>query len=193
MMPREIVPATRPNALRSSVLAYVTDGRMLPKYPYLIGRRGYYGDSMGAINQNDINVYDDAIFLVEEDTILAFNANCDPSRYVQHVASLKPGRYLYQAGTHGLSKPKEQQYEALVQAAPVTVSRYGEADESGWFGINIHCGGVTTTSSLGCQTIPAAQWGDKHDHKPGDFMTEVHRAMTRYGKNTIPYILTSRY
>jgi hypothetical protein len=192
-MTHEIVPATRPNALRESVLGYVTDGRILPKYPFLIGRRGYYGDSMGAINKNDINVYDDAIFLVEEDQIHAFNANCDPSRYTQDVASLKPGRYLYRPGTHGLSHPKPEQYEALVQAAVVTVERYGAADDTGWFGINIHCGGFGTTGSAGCQTIPPAQWGDKHERKPGDFMTEVHRAMARYATTTLPYLLTSRY
>lgn len=190
---REIVPATKPNALRSSVLGYVTDGLALPVFPFLVGRRGYYGDSMGAISKNDINLYDDAMFLVEADAITSFNANCDPSRYQDEIASLKPGRYHYKPGTHDISKPIEMQYEALVQAGPVTVDRANGVEESGWFGINIHCGGFGTTSSLGCQTIPPAQWGDKHVHKAGDFMSEIHRALTRYGQNQLVYILTSRY
>lgn len=191
----EIVPPTRPSALRGEVLNFVTDGRALPNYPFIIARRGYYGDSMGALKQNDINIYDDAMWLVEEDRATAFNANCDPSRYVGTIASLKPGRYRYTPGTHNISKdPREHpHYEALVQAGPVTVVRANGVEESGIFGINIHCGGHGTTSSAGCQTIPPSQWGDLVTHQPNDFMAQVHRALTRYGQNELTYILTSRY
>jgi hypothetical protein len=95
--------------------------------------------------------------------MVAFNANCDPSRTERGIARLCVGRWKYRPGIHNLSKdPKEHpHYEALVQAGHVTVDRGAGNLDTGFFGINIHCGGNTTTSSLGCQTIPPAQWGDK--------------------------------
>jgi hypothetical protein len=66
-----------------------------------------------------------------------------------------------------------------VQAASVEVRRDGGLIESGWFGINIHRGGVTTTSSEGCQTIPPErQWNQ--------FIGTVRSLI---GKGTIAYRL----
>lgn len=114
----------------------------------LLGVRGYYQDTMGAVGKNDRGIYDDAIFLVTPTGYAAFNANTDPSVTRTGVAVLKPGLWLYKIGIHGLNKPKPKRYKALVQAAPVTVTRDGQGDDTGWFGINIHRGSETTTSSL---------------------------------------------
>jgi len=146
----------------------------------LLGVRGYYHDDHG---DNQRGVYDDAIFLLTPTAFVAFNANTDPSAFRHGIASLKPGRYLYKLGIHGLSKPKDRQYEALVQAGEVTVCRDGGEVETGWFGINIHRGGASGTSSLGCQTIPPAQWES--------FISMVRAELKRHGQKTIPYILTT--
>lgn len=204
MTTSEIVPPTRPNAAREAVLEWATaDGNELPPYPFLVGRRGYYGDTMGAVGANDAGLYDDAIWLVEAEGLVAFNANCDPSRTERGIARLCVGRWKYRPGIHNISKdPAEHpHYEALVQADHVTVDRGAGELDSGFLGINIHCGGVTTTSSLGCQTIPPAQWGAKEGGaSPDRFMGLIHRALQRENRdrpegmaNVITYILTSRY
>ena len=210
---REIVPATPPSVSRAAVLSFIEDARPLPAFPFLVGRRGYYGDSMGAPHANDLNLYDDAIFLVEADRVTAFNANCAPGRHQTGMANLAVGRWLYRPGLHNLSKdPAEHpHYRALVQADEVVVVRddtdafkagdrhpqygkcLGHGRWQGWFGINIHRGGNTVTSSAGCQTIPPAQWGELTSHVPGDFMAEVDRAMQAAGYTELWYILTSRY
>lgn len=194
-----IVPNARPQASRDDVLSFITDGQPLPAFPFLVGRRGYYADSMGKPGVNERNIYDDAVWIIERTAIIAFNANCDPGRYAKHMATLKVGRWQYRPGIHNLSKPAETHYEALVQAAPVTVVRDEEGEETGLFGINLHCGGFNVTSSLGCQTIPPAQWGDKFaaTPKPGDFMHCIHAALKREnrdepGRDTLWYILTAR-
>ncbi|WP_439471319.1 hypothetical protein [Brevundimonas sp.] len=131
----------------------------------IVGVRGYYRDTMGVVGENDRGLYDDALFLVGPSEFEAFNGNTDPSKFRpgrgdgagKGMASLKPGIWpAFQFGKH------KQQYEALVQTAgKVTVVRDGldgAYERTGYFGINIHRGGNTTTSSEGCQTIPPDQW-----------------------------------
>lgn len=142
----------------------------------IIGIRGFYNR-----DSNQRGIYDDAIFLVRPSGVLSFNCNVDPSVHRKGVANLIPGVWLYKRGIHGLSKPKHEQYEALVQAGPVKVKRDGEGLDSGWFGINIHRGGRSGTSSLGCQTIHPDQWNE--------FFGAVKNTMTIRRQNTIKYIL----
>ncbi|MCA1963052.1 MAG: hypothetical protein LDL31_03790 [Prosthecobacter sp.] len=147
----------------------------------IIGRRGYYRDSMGQPGRNDRGIYDDALIVVSPTAFVTFNGNTDPSVHRKAIATLKPGVWSYKLGIHGLSKPKDQQYRALVQAAPVTVIRDQAGEETGWFGINIHRGGRTTTSSLGCQTIPPDQW-------PA-FIALVEAEMKRHQVKEVKYVL----
>jgi lysozyme len=147
----------------------------------LVALRGYYRDTMGAPGRNDRGIYDDAIFLIAPNAYAAFNANTDPSVERRHVATLQPGVWLYKLGTHGLSRPKDQQYPALVQAGEVRVARFGERSESGFFGINIHRGARGSTSSLGCQTIWPEQWPS--------FIALVTAELRRQGQKTLPYLL----
>ena len=133
----------------------------------IIGVRGYYRDTKGQPGTNDRGIYDDACFVVTEDSFHAFNFNTDPSRsginrnVGKGMAVLQPGTYWYRVGIHGLSRPKAQQYKALVQAGRVKIIRDGSiAPEEGFFGINIHRGGVNGTSSEGCQTSPPGQWAE---------------------------------
>ena len=149
----------------------------------LVGVRGYYSETF-APSGNNINVYDDAMFLISKNGYYPFNANTDPSIHRPRVAHLKAGVWQYKLGIHNISKDKSRQYPALVQAAPVTVFREGYEDETGWFGINIHKGSNTTTSSLGCQTIPPSQWNS--------FYELVKMEMKRSGIKQIPYVLIDK-
>lgn len=177
-----IAPAARPEMGRHGAELLLFDHGV--HGPALLGRRGYYRDSMGQPGANDRGLYDDAIMLVTPTAYVTFNANCDPSRESPGMAVLKAGVWRYKLGIHGLSKPKPLQYEALVQADEVTVTRDGRGDDTGWFGINIHRGGRTTTSSLGCQTIHPSQWDG--------FIALVKGEMHRHGIATIAYCLTER-
>lgn len=157
---------------------------------WLLGRRGYYRDSMGAPGANDRNIYDDAIALVTPDRVYTWNANCDPSKTYPGMAVLTPGLWWYKLGIHGLTRAKSEQYRALVQAAPVTVDRDGSGSfdahtETGWFGINIHRGGkFTSTGSAGCQTIYEPQYDE--------FLETVEAEMAARKMDKIAYILTER-
>jgi lysozyme len=171
-----MIPAHRPRQTRADTLALLKQ-RGVADLVCLVGVRGYYLDSMGAKGTNDVGLYDDAIILV--------SPNVDPSRLGYNakagkpMAQLRRGVYDYKLGLHGVSR--RNPYRALVQAGPVTVMR-GEAEETGWFGINIHRGGVNTTSSEGCQTVPPPQW-------PA-FITLVETEMKRNNAKTIRYMLT---
>lgn len=177
-----IVPPSKP-AQKRAVTESLLRQAGIQSGVALVGIPGYYLDTMGAPGKNDRGIYDDAIILVSPSVHATFNANTDPSSFRPGIATLKPGLWSYKLGIHGLSKPVSRQYEALVQAAPVTVLRDKQGEESGWFGINIHRGSYNSTSSLGCQTIYPAQWAG--------FLALVKQEMARAGQTRIPYLLIS--
>lgn len=181
-MPK-ILPPKRPEAAREFVEALLAEHKITER-PVLVGRRGYYRDAMGEVGENDWNLYDDAIWLVADGVFRAFNANTDPSRSFPGVAVLRPGKWRYRPGIHGLSRPPAERYPALVQAGEVTVDRVLQKADTGFFGINIHRGGYNVTSSLGCQTIHPDQWRE--------FYREVTGALKRSGHDTLWYLLTAR-
>jgi len=122
----------------------------------LIGIRGFKGE-------NQRKIYDDAIFLITPNWCTGFTANCDPGAFRSGIATLTEGVWLYKKGIHGLSRPKDKQYPALVQAMPFTVSRDGGVYETDFLGINCHRGNLYSVSSEGCQTIHPDQWGEFWD------------------------------
>lgn len=154
----------------------------------IVGIRGYYLNEYGVKGRNDRGVYDDAIFIYDGFNIIGFNANVDPSKHGVNpkigkgYANLDAGEYLYKLGIHGLSKDASKQYEALIQAQKVDITRDGGKDEKGFFGINIHKGGVNSTSSEGCQTITPTQWAE--------FISTVKNIWSK--SDTITYILVDR-
>jgi lysozyme len=179
-----IVPAKRPELNRESVEQFLRDKGVGLTKPALVGRRGYYRDTMGRPGVNDLGIYDDAMFFVSPTNFASFNANVDPSRHRPGMASLAPGLWKYKIGIHNISKDPalHPRYTALVQAAEVTVHRDGDGNDTGWFGINIHKGSYTGTSSEGCQTIHPEQWNG--------FIVLVQDEMKDHGVATIPYLLT---
>ena len=193
-----IVPAARPRLsstqLKQRMAAFNIDRE---KYPLIIvGIRGYYKKSLGQPSANDRGIYDDALFIDTPNSTTAFNGNTDPSRYRlgqgrgkakgagKGMASLQPGLWL----AHAFGRHKGQ-YLALVQSQnSVMVLRDGNPPylDTGYFGINIHRGSYTSTSSLGCQTIHPQQW-------PAFIALAKAEAIRLYGAQwatqTVPYLL----
>lgn len=127
----------------------------------ILAIRGYYLDSMGKVGRNDRRVYDDAMIIVSPDGISSYQANTDPNGWRRGsgtgtnkgMASLASGIHLFGIGKHK-GKP------AFRQCEPFTVIRDGNPPyrHIGMHAINLHSGGYTSTSSLGCQTIPKSEW-----------------------------------
>lgn len=151
----------------------------------LVGVRGYYLDSMGKLKQNDRMIYDDALFWITPTAYASFQANVDPNGYRKGkgtgsgkgMANLKTGVWKYAMGLH-------KGYQAFVQAGEVTVIRDGNPpyEDTGWFGINIHHGAASgSTSSLGCQTIPYGEWTS--------FKGLGYGELKRHVQKVFPYVL----
>lgn len=158
----------------------VPEGRRGDKVK-LLAVRGYYTNSLGKLGQNDRGVYDDAIFVVEPNGVHNFNGNTDPSMFRKGVAKLKaPQAVRYIPGPHGF-KRKKGPYPAFRQNSPCTVLRDQDGDDTGIFWINLHRGGLTQTSSAGCQTVPPHQWNE--------FRTLVKNLLTLHGQSSFYYVL----
>lgn len=175
-----IVPISTPKQGLSDTQKIIDKFKVKDKV-CIVGVRGYYKDTMGEKGINDRSIYDDAIFIVAPECYVSFNANCDPGAHKKGIATLKAGLWRYKLGIHGLSKPKILQYTALVQAEKVTVDRDDEGQDYGFFGINIHKGGMNSVSSLGCQTIYPPQWAS--------FIETVKAQLKKHDQKTVPYIL----
>jgi len=172
----------KPQMKAEAVRKIVSDHGITDKI-VLVGIRGYFRDTMGKPGQNDIGMYDDAIFLVTPEAVYNYNANTDPSKRYPAIASLVPGVHPYRKGNHGISKPGGG-YPAFRPATPdesLPVTRDGQKEISKGIAINIHKGGFYTTSSAGCQTLPPDEWTD--------FQPRAYYEMTRFGQKIIQYIL----
>jgi len=185
-----IIPPQRPNLSREQVLQLFPAPPDFGKYPlYWGGLRGYYKKSFGDVNKNDVGLYDDAIFLLSAEHFSTYNGNTDPARVLRGSSSKKGTATLvpdlYYAHTLGLHK---NSYTALSQThGTVKVYRH-KADgtrwvDTGYFGINGHCGGRSSTNSEGCQTVVPIQYPE--------FMYQVVQHVGQYGYNgkVVPYLL----
>lgn len=177
-------PQSRPKATREEVIAKITKAGFKSNDPvYVVGIRGYYLNSMGKAGENDLGIYDDAIFLITPSGCFAFNANTDPSREKPGIAKLCVGVHRYKLGKHGISKPGGG-YPAFRPAThdeSLPVTRYGKSGIHKGIAINIHKGGYTTTSSEGCQTIWPDQWLE--------YYSKVTDALRKEGQKEFDYIL----
>ena len=178
-----ILPSGRPRLERNAIEQILHTAKVTAAVA-IVGIRGYFRDTMGKPGVNDRGIYDDALFIISPTAFVSFNGNVDPSVERKAIAVLQPGVWRYKLGIHGLSKPAAQRYKALVQAGPVTVLRDQAGYATGEFGINIHRGGINGTSSLGCQTIPPAQWPS--------FISLIESELKRANQTIVPYVLTQQ-
>ena len=127
----------------------------------MVAIRGYYLDSMGRPGGNDRGIWDDAMFVVWPDGIARFQGNTDPSGYRKGQGTGRSkGMAVLKPGIHRYGKGKHKGRLAFRQCEPFTVVRDGDPpyEHKEWHGINLHSGGYTSTSSLGCQTLTAKTW-----------------------------------
>lgn len=175
------LPESRPKLSKEDAVKILKAklGAQAPKLA-IIGVRGYYS-KMGATAGNDINLYDDAIFVVGT-KYATFNANTDPSFVIRRgksLAKLNPGNYKYYKGKH------RGRYNALrpfPEGVALACTRNGKPSTAKY--TNIHKGGVDgndVTWSEGCQTIPAPQWNE--------FINLVYREMDDHQIKVIDYVL----
>lgn len=154
----------------------------------VVAVRGYYLNTMGKEGGNDRGIYDDAILVVEPDGIHNFNANTDPAKFARGIAKLKSRQAVrYRPGPHGFSR-KNGPYPAFRQDSDCTVIRDETGEETDTpgtrFWINLHRGSVTSTSSLGCQTVPPHQWNE--------FKTLVDGLLKKHSQETFYYLLVDQ-
>lgn len=136
--------------------------------------RGYWPVSMGPTNKNDTNQWDDAWFLITPDRFVGIPANVDPTRYGWNAGAGKPmavlncGFWPFRLGPHKGRIPALRQISedeaANIPGVPdkgnfVVTRTYAIGDKRnqldvGYFAINMHRGGINSTSSEGCLTAP---------------------------------------
>jgi len=161
-------------------------GAPLPE-SFVLAVRGYYSATIGEPG-NDIDVYDDAFFIVSPTGITAWNGNTDPTRYGwngnanDYMARLRTGCWWF------ISRMHRGRYQAFGQGDnQVTVDRIkangtvSHSATSSDFGIDLHLGGINGTSSEGCQTVPPYQWED--------FRRTLNALIRNSGVDKFPYIL----
>lgn len=176
-----IVPHTKPQMSKEELLSFIRESGSsidTQKHPlWIIGIRGYYLNTMGEAGKDDRGIYDDALFIYSEPVFRSFNANTNPANYAnasfrregsgfggnKGFATLNTGLWIVYKFDNHVPQSGGEPYLALCQRGrPVKVTRDGyngnDYPDEGQFGINIHRGGYTKVSSVGCQTIHPDQW-----------------------------------
>ncbi len=123
--------------------------------------RGYYLDSMGRRGRNDRRIWDDAMFIVSPRGVMGFQANTDPNGWRKGRGTGRhKGMAMLKTGIHRYGTGRHRGRLAFRQCERFTVVRDGNPPyaDTGWHAINLHSGGHRSTSSLGCQTLPASTW-----------------------------------
>lgn len=175
-----ILPPSRPKITRDEALRLLAlQGVTEIKGCVVLGIAGYYSKLDGKPG-NARGIYDDAIVVITPGDFRTFNGNCDPSIFRPGVATLCDGVWQYKPGRHKLIGG----YPAFRQAGDVLVSRDGRKKlHKGLYGINIHRGSRTKTSSLGCQTLHPDQWDE--------FQRFVMTKLEAFDQATFTYVKVS--
>lgn len=187
-MAKVISIPNKPQVKKSFIDKILKDKNIdLEKHPLLIiGIRGYFLNTQGKVGENDRGIYDDALIIYTPSVYATFNGNVDPSvQFKTGRAVLDKGFYLaHKFDIHG---GRSSQYPAICQRlGKVTVTRDGQGKDTGMFGINIHKGGNTTTSSEGCQTLPPSQWTAFYELAKSEWKRHYGE---KWNKVIVPYLL----
>lgn len=153
-----ILPPQRPKRDRADIDAIIDFYALDKTKVSLIFIRGYYLDSMGERGKQDINLYDDAAFIVSPTLFESFNANTDPAFAKRKLAMLNLGKYQFYRGLH---RGKYKALRTHPEGGVLNCTRDGIP--SACSHINIHKGGMSNGSagvtwSEGCLTIPSIQY-----------------------------------
>ncbi|MBX7170164.1 MAG: hypothetical protein K1X72_04350 [Pyrinomonadaceae bacterium] len=143
-----------------------------------IGIRGYFLDSIGLANRNELNVWDDVIAWHSPRDNGAFAGNTDPSFEVKDgrgLAKLNLGVYQFAIGHH---KKVAKAFRAYPEGVKLPCTRNGKPSTCSF--IDIHPGGIGTWSE-GCQTLPPVNWEK--------FQPQVYGELAFYNQKLINYIL----
>lgn len=156
------IPKTRPKLEKESVKKILDHYKVdTDKDIALLAIRGYYSKSMGNTDGNDINLYDDAIFVYGKNVFESYNFNTDPSfvnKGGRDLAMLDTGIYRFYKGRH---KNKYNALRSYPEGVVLPCTRNGKKSTCSY--INIHRGGINPTTagvtwSEGCLTVPHTQW-----------------------------------
>jgi lysozyme len=145
---------------------------------FVVGIRGYFLDSIGLANRNDLNVWDDVLAYWSPRDNGAFAGNTDPSFVIQkgrELAKLNLGVYQFQTGHH---KKIPKAFRAYPEGVKLPCTRNGKPSFCSY--INIHPGGIGTWSE-GCQTLPPSNWAK--------FQPEVYAELDFYKQKIFNYLL----
>jgi len=145
-------------------------------------------------SNNKRGIYDDNIIIITSEVFSVFTGNTDPTSYrkgrgfkqEKGMATLNTGLWKsYKFGKH-------KTYPAIIQTGgDVIVTRDGineDYKDTGYFGINIHKGGLWTTSSEGCQTIKRDQWDTFYNLAKSE---AIRLFGDKWNSVVIPYLLIS--
>jgi lysozyme len=185
-MSKTIIPPSRPHRDAFKLGKVLKAFRLDPAVPVLVFIRGHYLNSIGVKERNDLNVYDDACFLIADNfvTFDSFNANTDPSSFTRKgraLAQLDLGQYQFYRGKH---RGKYDALRTFPEGKKLPCKRNGVPSFCQY--INIHRGGtnpasIDVTHSEGCLTIPASQYQD--------FISRVYALMTQQKLSVIQCVL----
>lgn len=157
-------------------------------YVSLVGLRGYFANSVGIKGANDVNVYDDAMLVLENQQIVGrYNANTDPSKQ-EGRAHLLPGIYTFYRGRH---KNRIDAFRAYPEGVVWKCERMqnGVMIPSTCSYINIHDGGITNTWSEGCQTLPGAKAASVWENQFAEMRDLVYKLMRQHSQLVVGYLL----
>ena len=183
-MRNKIMPPSRPHRNKEKLEAALEHYKLKLDKPYLIFIRGHYLDSLGKKGTNDINMYDDAVYLISPRIVDSWNANTDPSfvnKNGRDLAMLNLGQYKFYKGKH---RGRYYALRTFPEGKELYCTRNGKVSTCSH--INIHRGGMNmsdagVTWSEGCLTIPSMQWTD--------FITRVYAEMANVKLKVIDALL----